>query len=283
MKTKVSSTIIYKKRLVYYPIAIFLILGSCIQMFPLLWLITFSFKSNAEIFGNNILGLPKVWLWANYKRILNDSNILRYFLNSLFVTAITIVGTGILATMEAFAIIRLKWKLSNVVYLLFLLGMMVPLHAVLLPLFITLHPVLNTYLALIIPYIGFSMPVSILVLCGAFKNIPRDLEEVAVVDGASIYRIFITILLPLIKPALATVSILTYLTSWNELMFAITFINREAYKTLTFGIMSMTGRYVTNWGPIGAGLLVATIPTLLIYIIMSEQIQASLVAGAIKG
>jgi raffinose/stachyose/melibiose transport system permease protein len=283
MKTKTSSTIIYKKGPTYYFIIIFLILGSCIQMFPLIWLITFSFKSNAEIFGSNVLGLPKVWLWANYKRVFSDSNVPRYFLNSLFVTTITIIVTSVLATMEAFAITRLKWKLSNAVYLLFLLGMMVPLHAVLLPLFIILHPVLNTYLALIIPYIGFSMPLSILVLCGAFKNIPRDLEEAAVVDGASIYRVFITILLPLIKPALATVSILTYLSSWNELMFAITFINKEVYKTLTFGIMSMTGRYVTNWGPIGAGLVVATIPTLLIYILMSEQIQASLVAGAIKG
>jgi raffinose/stachyose/melibiose transport system permease protein len=283
MRIKTSSTVIYKKRLIHRLIAVFLIVGSFIQVFPLLWLITFSFKSNAEIFGNNVLGLPKVWLWANYKRVFSDSNVLRYFLNSLSVTAVTIVCTGLLATMSAFAITRLKWKLSNAVYLLFLLGMMIPLHAVLLPLFITLHPVLNTYLALIIPYIGFAMPLSILVLCGFFKNIPRDLEEAAVVDGASIYRVFITILLPLIKPALATVSILTYLSSWNELMFAITFINKEVYKTLTFGIMSMTGRYVTNWGPIGAGLVVATIPTLFIYILMSEQIQASLAAGAVKG
>jgi raffinose/stachyose/melibiose transport system permease protein len=283
MKARTSSTIIHKQNLSFHPIEIFLIIGAFIQIFPLLWLFTFSFKSNAEIFGNNVLGLPKAWLWTNYKRVFSDSNIIRYFLNSLSVTAITIAGTDILATMVAFAITRLKWKLSNTVYILFLLGMMIPLHAVLLPLFITLHPILNTYFALIVPYIGFAMPLSILVLCGSFKNMPKDLEEAAVADGASIYRVFIAILLPLTKPALATVSILTYLSSWNELMFAITFINKESYKTLTFGIMSMTGRYVTNWGPIGAGLVVATIPTLIIYILMSEQIQASLAAGAIKG
>ncbi|GHV12486.1 sugar ABC transporter permease [Spirochaetia bacterium] len=264
-------------------VALLLIIGAFIQIFPFLWLITFSFKSNSEIFGDNVLGLPQKWLWANYQRVFSSSNIIRFLANSFLITAIAIIGAGILASMAAFAITRLKWKFSNAVYILFLLGMMIPLHAVLLPLFITLRPVLNTYLALIIPYIGFAMPLSILILCGSFKGIPRELEEAAYVDGASVYRVFLAVLLPLTKPVLATVSILTYLSSWNELMFAITFINKEEFKTLTFGIMSMTGRYVTNWGPIGAGLVVATIPTLIIYILMSEQIQASLAAGAVKG
>lgn len=267
----------------YIVMQVVLAVIAAVQVFPLLWLFTFSLKSNAEIFGENVLGLPREWLWSNYDKVIFETGIFRYFFNSLLITAVTIVVTGLLSAMAAFALTRLRWKLSGTVYILFLLGMMIPLHAVLLPLFITLRPVMNTHLALIIPYIGFAMPLSILVLCGAFSGIPHALMEAAVVDGASIYRVFTSILLPLTRPALATVSVLTYLSSWNELMFAITFINREEFKTLTYGIMSLTGRYVTNWGPIGAGLVIATVPSLVLYFLMSEQIQASLAAGAVKG
>lgn len=262
---------------------IILVAVAAVQLFPLLWMVTFSLKTNQEIFGDNVLGLPQKLIWNNYRRVFVESSLGRYLLNSFFVTVITILLTCVLSAMVAFAVTRLRWKLSGAVFTLFLLGMMVPIHAVLLPLFITLRPVLNTYLALIIPYVGFAMPLAILILAGFLGGIPRELEEAACIDGASIYRVFGQIILPLTKPALATISILTYLSSWNELMFAITFVNKEEYKTLTFGIMSMVGRYTTNWGPIGAGLVVATIPTIILYICMSEQIQASLAAGAVKG
>ncbi len=272
-----------KMRPIHWLLQVVLMFVAAIQLFPLIWLLFFSLKSNAELFGDNILGLPKEWLWSNYITVLKSSNIFRYFSNSVVITVITIIITNVLSAMVAYALTRLKWKLSNAVYILFLTGMMIPIHAALLPLFIILKPVLNTYLALIIPYVGFALPLSVLILSGFMGTIPREIEEAAFLDGAGIGRIFTYIIVPLMKPALATISVLTYLSSWNELMFAITFINKELYKTLTFGIMSMVGRYTTNWGLIGAGLVIATIPSIVIYMLMSEQIQGSLSSGAVKG
>ena len=132
-------------------------------------------------------------------------------------------------------------------------------------------------------YGELNWSLAIFVFAGFLETIPRELEESACLDGCTIYRAFASIILPLIKPAIATVSIFTYLSTWNELMFAVVFINNEQYKTLTVGIMSMVGRFVTNWGPIGAGLVVGTLPTLLIYTLMSRQVQNSLTTGALKG
>ncbi len=264
-----------------------LILGlfTVIQIYPLIWLVFFSLKNNDEIFGANILGLPRFWLWGNYTQAITQGNVGLYFLNSVIVTFITILISGILAAMAAYAITRMRWKLSKVVLVTFLLGLMIPIHSALLPLFLILRDLhlLNSYLALIIPYVAFALPMAIFVFAGFLETIPRELEESACLDGCNIYRAFASIILPLIKPAIATVSIFTYLSTWNELMFAVVFINNEQYKTLTVGIMSMVGRFVTNWGPIGAGLVVGTLPTLIIYTLMSRQVQNSLTTGALKG
>lgn len=262
---------------------IFLIAFGLIQLFPLLWLLTFSLKTNAELFGDNILGLPKVFMWSNYVKAFSGSNLFLYFKNSILVTAITIVLTDIISLMASFALVRMKWKLSKLSYVFILLGLMIPVHAVLLPLFLTLNGIMNTLPALIIPYVAFSMPLAILILTGFMQGIPREMEEAAFIDGASIYSVFIRIILPLSKSVIATISILTYLSSWNELMFSITFINDDKLKTLPFGIMSMVGRYTTSWGPIGAALVLATIPTIIIYLFMSDKIEKSLAAGAVKG
>jgi raffinose/stachyose/melibiose transport system permease protein len=262
-----------------------LVIFTIIQIYPLIWLLFFSLKTNDEIFGNNVLGLPQKWLWSNYIQAITQGNVGLYFLNSVIVTFVTIVISGILAAMAAYAIARMRWKLSKITLVIFLLGLMIPIHSALLPLFLILRDLhlLNSYLALIIPYVAFALPMAIFVFAGFLETLPRELEESACLDGCNIYKAFISIILPLIKPAIATVSIFTYLSTWNELMFAVVFINNEQYKTLTVGIMSMVGRFVTNWGPIGAGLVVGTLPTLIIYTLMSRQVQNSLTTGALKG
>jgi raffinose/stachyose/melibiose transport system permease protein len=142
---------------------------------------------------------------------------------------------------------------------------------------------LNTRLGLIIPYVGFAIPLAINILTNFFKTIPTELEESAFMDGASIYRTFFSIMLPLVKPAISTVAIFTYISSWNELMFATSFVNKQAIRTLTVGIMSMVGQYVTRWGPIGAGLVIATVPSVIGYSLVSTQLPKSISAGAVKG
>ncbi|EMS69960.1 carbohydrate ABC transporter permease [Ruminiclostridium cellobioparum] len=263
--------------------SVILIIVAVIQLFPLYWMLTFSLKGNNEIFGGNILGLPKDWRWDNYANVFNQTNIPKYLMNSIIVTAITIVFTLLLSAMVTYAIVRLKWFLSKTVYILFLVGMMLPIHAVLLPLFVNLKPVMNTYAALILPYVAFAMPLSILIMVGSLEGIPRELEEAAFIDGANIYKIFFNIIMPLLSPTMATVAILTFLSSWNEMMLAVTFISNESFKTITTGVLDMVGKYSTKWGLIGAGLVVATIPTIIMYILLSDNVQKSLAAGAVKG
>jgi len=227
------------------------------QLFPLYWLFTFSLKSNGEIFGDNPIGLPQVWRWENYGNAFTQTNLIRYFLNSVFYSMATVAVAGILSAMAAYAIARMKWKLKSLVFGIFALGIMIPAQAALLPLFQVLDKtgLKGGNLGLLIPYI----------------------------DGCGIFRCFATIILPIIKPAIATASIFTFLGTWNELMLANTFVDSDRYRTLPVGIMSFAGQYSTDWGLIGAGMVIATLPTIVIYFMLSNQIQDSLVAGAVKG
>jgi ABC-type sugar transport system, permease component len=264
---------------------LFLFIVTILSVYPLIWLVLFSFKNNIEIFGGNIVGLPSQFLWSNYVEAFASAKVSLYLLNSIFVCAVTILATIILSSTTAYAITRMKWKLNNSVLMIILLGLMIPIHSALLPLFIILKnlKLLNSYWALIIPYTAFAIPMAVYILTGFLKTIPLELEEAACIDGCSIYKIFSKVVLPLIKPALATIAIFTYLATWNELMFAVTFISEPNLKTLTVGIMSMVGNYNTSWGPIGAGMVIATLPTIMIYTLLSSQVQKSLAAGAVKG
>lgn len=263
----------------------FLIIVAFVQVYPLIWLAFFSLKDNSEIFSGDVAGFPKKLLWSNYTKALSDGNVMNYFGNSVLVTAASIILVLILSSMAAYAITRMNWKLSNATMTLILLGMMVPIHAALLPLFMVLKSLhlLNTYWSLIIPYVAFGIPMAVFILGSFFKGVPRELEESAVMDGCGVYRTYFYIILPLIRPAIATVSIFTFLSCWNELMFAVTFINDTHYQTLTVGMMSMVGTYITQWGIIGAGLMITTIPTVIIYLLLNKQVQQSMIAGAVKG
>jgi raffinose/stachyose/melibiose transport system permease protein len=255
------------------------------QIFPLYWLITFSLKTNNEIFGDNVLGLPETWRWVNYTTALNDGGILLYFMNSVIYSGLTVLVVGILTAMAAYAIARMHWKNKVLVFSIFTIGIMIPIQATLLPLFQMMDwmGLKGGYLGLLVPYIAFGIPMSIMILTGFYKAIPREMEEAAYIDGCGIFRSFVTIILPIMRPALATASIFTFLGTWNELIFANTLIDSSAYRTLPVGIMSFAGQYTTDWGLIGAGMVIATLPTILIYFLLSNQVQQSLMAGAVKG
>ncbi|WP_334073185.1 MULTISPECIES: carbohydrate ABC transporter permease [Paenibacillus] len=263
----------------------FLVIVAIVQIYPLIWLAFFSLKDNSEIFSGDVAGFPKKLLWSNYAKALSDGNVMNYFNNSVLVTAASIILVLILSSMAAYAITRMNWKLNNLTMTLILLGMMVPIHAALLPLFMVLKNLhlLNTYWSLIIPYVAFGIPMAVFILGSFFKGVPREMEESAVIDGCGIYKTFFHIILPLIRPAIATVAIFTFLSCWNELMFAVTFINDAHYQTLTVGMMSMVGTYITQWGIIGAGLMITTVPTVVIYLLLNKQVQNSMIAGAVKG
>lgn len=262
-----------------------LILIAITQLFPLYWLITFSLKSNVEIFGENIIGLPQHFRIENYKTAFSDGGIVRYFLNSILYSGLTVLIVAILTAMAAYGIARMKWKLKGIVYQIFIIGIMIPAQATLLPLFQIMDKtgLKGGYLGLLIPYIAFGIPMSMMILVGFFKSIPKEMEEAAYIDGCGIFRCFLMIMLPMVRPAIATASIFTFLGTWNELMFANTLVDKAEYRTLPVGIMSFAGQYSTNWGLIGAGMVIATLPTIVIYFMLSNQVQDSLVTGAVKG
>ena len=262
-----------------------LILWLLVNLFPVYWMFTFSLKSNPEIFGENVIGLPKEWLWSNYESALKTGNMPRYFLNSAIVAVATILITLAVALMATFALTRLIWKRRRTLNKFFMLGLTIPIHASIVPVYVTLSRLhlLNTYWALIIPYSAFSLSMAILVCTGFMNEIPRDLDESACIDGCSVWGIFFKIICPMMKPAVATVGIYTFLQCWNELMFANIFISKSALRTLPVGVQALSGQYTTEWGPIGAALVLATFPTLFIYIFLSKKIQESFIAGAIKG
>ena len=262
-----------------------LVLWAVISVFPVYWMLTFSLKTNEEIFGENVIGLPKYWVWENYTRAMNTGNMPLYFLNSVIVAVSTIVITLLAAVMATYAITRLDWKGRKSMNKFFMLGLTIPIHASIVPLYTTLAKLkmLNSYFALILPYSAFSLAMGILISIGFMGDIPYDLDEACFLDGCGVWGTFLRVIAPLMMPAVATVGIYTFLQCWNELMFANVFISKDSLKTLPVGVQALSGQYTTDWGPIGAALSIATIPTLLVYVFLSKQIQDSFIAGAVKG
>lgn len=278
---QVRKTNKFVKTLIY----IGLLLWALVNLFPIYWMFTFSLKSNEEIFGKNVAGLPWEWRWSNYSSAMNTGNMPRYFMNSIIVTVATIVIALVAALMATYALTRIVWKGRKLMNSFFMLGITIPIHASIVPVFVTLSKLkmLNSYWALILPYSAFSLAMAILICTGFMNDIPKELDEAACIDGCGQWRTFILIIAPLMKPALATIGIYTFLQCWNELMFANIFISKDALKTLPVGIQALSGQYTTEWGPIGAALVVATFPTLLAYVFLSKRIQESFIAGAVKG
>jgi raffinose/stachyose/melibiose transport system permease protein len=247
-------------------------------------MIFMSFKSNIEIFGGNIMGPPLTLRWENYKSVMNTGNILVFFANSVLVTTAAIAAAVFFSAMTSYAVARMRWRGRRTVLNIFLLGIMIPSQAIILPIYMTMYTVglYNTRLSLIIVYTVFLMPITIYILAAYMKSLPKELEESATIDGAGIFYIFFLIILPIIRPAIASVIIISFLSAWNEFMYAFILVDNEKLRTLTVGLMSLRGQYNTNWGAMGAGMVIATFPTVITYLFMSKNIQNSLIAGSIK-
>lgn len=262
---------------------VFLLLWLLLCLFPLYWLFTFSLKDTDEIFRGNLIGLPQQWLFSNYANAWGSGgNISLYLMNSVIDTLVTLLITSFFGFMASYGLLRMRWRGQKAVFTYILMGMMIPMHAALYPLTVTLMPLMKTHLALIIPYAAFNLPITILIMSGFITNIPYEMEEAACIDGSGIYRTAFTIILPMMIPALSTAAIFVFLQVWNELLLASVFTT-DKVRTLTVGIQQMSGQYQTDYGSMGAALVIATLPTLILYSCMSGQVQKSLVAGAVKG
>lgn len=262
-----------------------LILIAAIQIFPLIWLFNFSLASSNELFTNGLLIIPNKIQWGNYLKAFVDGNFLLYLRNSLLVNTLAVVLVIIISIMSAFACTRMSWKLNSVVRNLLLIGMMIPIHATLLPNFIIYDRLgfTDTIWALLIPYIAFSLPQGVFLTCSFMESIPKELEEAALIDGCGIYRIIAIIITPLMKSSIVTVSIMTYLNNWNEFMMASTYLSSKTWKTLPFSVLEFTGQYSSNYAVQFAVMALTALPALIIYVLLNKHITKGVAMGAVKG
>lgn len=263
----------------------FLIAMAVIQIFPMVWLVNFSLASSNEMFTTGLLVKPEVIRWDNYVAAFVDGHFLQYFKNSLLINVLAVLLVLILSVMLAYACTRMRWKLSGLVRGLIMLGIMIPIHATLLPNFIIydrLH-LTDTIWALLIPYVAFSLPQGMFLTCGFMDSIPREVEEAALIDGANLYQILFGIITPMLKPSLVTVAIMTFLNNWNEFMMASTYLSSPTWKTLPFSVLEFTGMYSSNYAVQFAVMALTAMPMVIIYVILNKQITKGVAAGAVKG
>ncbi|SCY20632.1 raffinose/stachyose/melibiose transport system permease protein [Lachnospiraceae bacterium XBB2008] len=291
----VKKTNKFVNALIYVGLVVWLL----IDLFPLYYLFTFSLKSSKEITGTNVIGLPQEWLWSNYARVFQlgkktgkpamrhffaNGGIEKCFSNSVLVAVATIAICLIAGLMATYAITRIAWKGSKTLNSIFMLGITIPMHVALYPIYSSFGKmgILHSYASLIIPYAAFSLSMAIMVCTGFMNDIPKELDESACIDGCGSWGIFFHIIVPLMKPALATMSIYIFLQCWNEFMFSSVF-GDEAHYTLPVFVSNLKGSNITDWGLVGAGLVLATFPMLITYVFMSRRIQESFMVGAVKG
>lgn len=265
-------------------IYVFLILLAAVYIVPLIWVFMVSFKTNAEIFTSPF-ALPEALAWDNYQVAWTAGKLGIATLNSFIVCVVTLALSMLIGSMSAFAIGRMKWKFSGLAMVYFMMGMMIPVHCVLIPLFTRFSKMglSNSLIGLVLPYLTFSLPITIFIMTGFFKSIPNELLESACIDGCSIYQIFGKIALPLSKTGLFVTGLMTFVANWNELLLAMVFISDDTKKTLPVSLSKFVGPYNTNYSQMFAAIVLAIIPTIVVYCCFSNQIVDGLTTGAVKG
>lgn len=264
---------------------VILIMVAVIQLFPLIWLVDFSLGSSNEMFTSGLLIIPEKIRWDNYVKAFVDGNFLHYLKNSVLINTLAVIMVILISIMAAYACQRMKWKLSGFVRTLLLMGMMIPIHATLLPnykIYNTFH-MTDTIWAILIPYVAFSLPQGLFLMTGFIQSIPGELEEAAVMDGCGIYRIVFQIITPLLKPSIATVAIMTFLNNWNEFIMASTYLSSPKWKTLPFSVLEFTGEYSSNYAVQFAVMALTAAPAVIVYIILNKHITKGVAMGAVKG
>lgn len=251
--------------------------------FPYLYMVMISFKSQSDFFQNPVSFFTS-FTFENYVRVL-QMDIPRYFLNSIIVSVVSVIAVVILAAMASYPFSRMKFRLNRPLFFLFLAGMMIPVHTTLIPLYILVREWgwYDTLLALIGPYIAFSLPVSVFILTQFMQEIPRELEDAARIDGCSHFRMFWKIHFPLSTPAIATVAIYNFIQIWNEFVFVLVLTSSPENKTLPLGLRDFYGEFSVNVPGIMAALVLGTLPLLVAYFISQEKVVKGLAAGAVKG
>ena len=272
---KISSILIYT----------LMIIVMVVYLFPLLWILLGSIKSDSEILNAPFSWPSQMMIAENYSYAWSRAHMDTALINSLITTTSTLVASLAIGSLAAFAIARINFKINNLMMTYFLIGMMVPIHCLLMPLIRIVSSVNlgNTLLGLIIPYTTFALPLTIYIMVGFFKTIPHELFESCCVDGCGLFRTFWQIALPISKTGLFITGLMTFVNNWNELVLAMCFITKPELKTLPVALTAFVGPYETDYGHLFAAIVIAVLPTIIVYCMFSNQIVEGLTQGAVKG
>ncbi len=266
------------------PIQLLLIGYAVLVVYPLLIMVASSLKTRGEIFANPLSLVPESVRLGNYAEAWNQANFGTYFRNSIFVGVVSVLLILFFGSMAAYVLARFSFPGNRAIYLLFLAGFMIPVRLAIVPLFIMMRDLhlLDTLWSLILVYIASGMPFTVFLMVNFFRHIPRDLEDAAVLDGAGPFQVYYQIMLPLVRPALATVGLFHFLNVWNDFFFPLIFIRSENLRTVPLGVSTFFGEYTNDWALLFAALSISIVPVIVIYLLASKQFIAGLTSGAIK-
>jgi len=267
--------------LLYFIVIVILI----VQIYPVVWLFLSSFKSSIEL-TTKPFSMPETWSLANYTAVFQRSDLLLYIKNTAIVTFSSLVLIIFLSATAGFALVKMNFKLNSKLLLFFTIGIMIPIQVTLIPLFIMYkdYGLLNSYLALILPQVGFALPLSILIFTSFYSYVPNELIEAAVIDGCNIYQVFYKIISPLTINTTVTVASINFIFIWNDFIFSNTFTNDKQYKTIAVGLQEFIGAFgATDWGQTFAAICVSIIPIIITYLFLNKYVMAGVSDGAVKG
>lgn len=254
-------------------------------LFPALWILLTSFKTEAELTLKPITWLPRAPTLQNYVQAFSDQPLLTFLFNSFMVALLSTVSTLLVSILAAYALARLNLRFRGLIMSLIIAVSTFPLVTLLVPLFETMRALdlLNTWTALILPYTVLSLPVCILVLTSFFESIPRDLENAAMIDGCTRFGALFRVVVPLSAPGVFTAGILAFVNSWDEFLLALSFNSNPALRTLPVGIQLYQGEFAFPWPVISAALVVGIVPIAVLIVIFQERVVSGLTAGGVKG
>lgn len=284
--TLLRTEVIHMRKLYTILLSLLILLILLIQIYPIFWIFTSSMKTQSEFQVGSPFSLPNSVNIKNYINAFEKTDLARYFLNSFIITVTSIICIVLFSSMAAFALEKMKFKISKVIIRVFLAGIMIPVQVTLIPLFIIYQKMglLNSYFSLILPQVGFALPMSIYLFTAFYKYIPGEIVESAVMDGSSLSRIFRSIVIPMSKNTIITVLTMNAIFIWNEFVLGNTFISKSAMKTIPISLYDFQGDFgMTDWGATFAAISITILPVLILYFLLNKSVVSGMAAGAIKG
>ncbi|MFP3126127.1 carbohydrate ABC transporter permease [Ectobacillus funiculus] len=265
------------------PRRLVLFIYAAIVILPFSMVLFTTFKTTPELYKNP-LGLPENWALSNYKELFMKESMTTYFLNSVIVTLISVACILLFASLISYTIIRMPKKLGYLFFGFFVVGMMVPTQVNMIPIYLLVNKLglLDTLQGVILVSIGFLIPVAVFILTGFMKTLPDALIEAAKIDGASEWQTYLRVVMPLSLPSVATVTIFAFVIVWNDLLYPLLLLKSSAVKTLPIALLSFQGQYLTNYPMIFAGVIMASIPMVIAYILLQRYFVAGMTAGSVK-